>query len=611
MVKAYNMLRKQRINDKIWYCLATGMDQRVFAHSTITDYLHDAGFRFLPDGGVQEFYLRETVTLLNPEKGREEVYIALPLQEAQPLINVICTGAQPDGNTEAQTVDGVEAALRQLYRYFSRFTAAYKSGAIPEAFFRAAMAAPLCLLADEQNDELIILPPLLVLRCVTADSASALRFHYPWVHPDGEQALPADAAAFFLAALSYACIAAMPPFDAAGVPFAGISGNASVQGASLCNTASGQAGSGAEEAFGGIAESVPNNDAVAQLVQNIRDGVYVPIKLRCPFLTDPFANLIDCGLNFEKQPFKSEDALPLFERFCGYRDKTAPLFFNLDGNEAQAVQYSTAPQEAVTIFIEKERKRICRKRFFMHNRGKIAVAAAGCIALIAVTISVMLYIKKPPATDGLSVEAVIQGFYTAVGRLDQITVGAYTKNKAAAEYENLMVHLFVTEKMREAYERKKIYYSPEEFLLLCNAVHAEKKRIEQVKPAVIAALNGGSVYGISQLSIKPAAEQSGFFDVSFYYWIPLFPSEKIDELMNEPEMETAGRNMFPIQILRYCDRVHVTEVKRSFFIDSIESLERSVIVKSSGELLNACLLPPARRPAYAQNLERYNEAAIP
>ena len=488
MLESVSPIILHQINGAAHCCLASGMEPRAFAHSAVTDYLHDACLRIAPDGTVQEFCLNETVTFFNAETGREEVGIVLPLREAQPLIGF----AYPDTGDAAagafcdpQALFRAEAVLRKLYRLFSYLIAAYKQGAVSEAFFRAAVSAPLCLLAEGGSDggaqELIVLSPRLVLRCVTAETAAALRFHYPWVHPDAERTAPDTAALFFLAALSYACIIGAPPFNSAAVPFA------EVDASGLCGTGSTCRG-GLHNENNGAAYTVERNSGVAErLVQNIRDGVYVPVELRCPALLPQFAQLIDCGLavtagqgsakaaehtaaraaghksaDFEKTTGSGNTAanrrtapsLPLTEQLCSYCDESLPLFAGGRQTGVQAQQTDAlkgggqAPaaeaQAALKAFIQTARKRIDRKRFFVRNRVKIAAAAVVCAALIAVTAAIVQYIRKPPETAGMSAETVVYGFYTAVGTLDQTITGAYTKNKAAALYDGLMVHLYVT-----------------------------------------------------------------------------------------------------------------------------------------------------------------------
>ena len=567
------------------------------------------------------------------------------------------------------------------------------------------MSVPLCLLVEGETDggaqALIVLPPRLTLRCVTAQPEAALRFHYPWVHPDGERATLEAAAGFFLAALSYACITGAPPFTSAAVPFAAVN---------------------ADEACG--------SGAAERLVQNIRDGVYVPVALRCPQLLAQCARLIDSGLcsglvggcagvqgqgsgiplwkGYGQNAVSSRvhlertagsdilsdrrAALPLVEQLCRYRDESLPLFAGIqaDGQPAQqqpdvqkagvqdqATPTKTAPtkatltkvaraqaaensaqQAALEAFIQTARKRINRKRFIRRNRGKIAATAVLCAALIAVTAASVVYIRKPPATAGLSAEAVIRGFYTAVGTLDQTITGAYTKHNTGASYDNLMVYLYVTGKTREAYERKKIYYTPQEFFTLCKSVLAadaagsdaagnnamnvppeqERDRAAKLihdKQAVVKLLNGGSVYGISSLTITPAA-QTGWFDVRFYHWLPVFSSEEAEaaadgfeaaaqpfEAQEKPQaqnvqqgQETSAsapdaalseRLVFPVQVLYKHDRVQVISVKGSFFIGAIESVENTLVAASSTALLNDCLAPSARMPDYVTDSEMANE----
>ncbi|EPF27608.1 hypothetical protein HMPREF9195_02360 [Treponema medium ATCC 700293] len=687
MLESVSPIIMHQINGAAYCCLASGMEPRAFAHSAVTDYLHDACLRIAPDGTVQEFYLNETITFFNAEKGREEVGIVLPLREAQPLIGLACldTGDAAAGAfRDSQALLRAEAVLRKLYRLFSCLIAAYKQGTISEAFFRAAMSAPLCLLAEGGTDggaqDFIVLPPRLVLRCVTAETAAALRFHYPWVHPDAERVPLDDAASFFLATLSYACITGAPPFNSAAVPFAAVDGDA------FCA-----------------------NGAVERLVQNIRDGIYVPVEFRCQALRSQFARLINGGLAIAAGQGSAKTAgqhgsvkaaghksiglekaaggdimpncraaplLPLVEQLCSYScggfntptlcvvtkgikadcnhlmrttypdarvgvvdcDESLSLFAGMQAAE------DSAQRAALEAFIQTARKRITRKRFFVRNRVKIAAAAVVCAALIAVTAAIVQYIRKPPETAGMSAEAVIRGFYTAVGTLDQTITGAYTKNKAAALYDGLMVHLYVTGKTREAYERKKIYYTPQEFFNLCesawsvdvvpaadaatgmNAAGSQaasapqeqerernmEARLIRYKKAVIKSLNGGSVYGISGLEIVPAA-QAGWFDVTFYHWMPIFSSEEAEAAAKamEKALEASGsasnaelseRSAFPIQVLYKHDRVQVISIKGSFFIGAIESAESTVAADSSNALLEDCALPPADRPAYLKGL---------
>lgn len=645
MLESVSPIILHQINGAAYCCLASGMEPRAFAHSAVTDYLHDACLRIAPDGTVQEFYLNETVTFFNTEKGREEVGIVLPLREAQPLIDLACldTDAAAGAFRDPQALFRAEAVLRKLYRLFSCLLTAYQHGTVSEDCFRAAMSAPLCLLAEGGIDggaqDLIVLPSRLVLRCVTAETAAALRFHYPWVHPDAERVLLDDAASFFLATLSYACITGAPPFNSAAVPFAAVDGD------DFCA-----------------------NGAAEQLVQNIRDGVYVPVELRCPALRPQFAHLIDDGLSVaagqgsakttgrhgsvEATGHKSiglektaggdimpnrRAALLLVEQLCSHCDESLPLFTGIQADEVPAqhldaqkvcaqeqaalteeaeVQAAedSAQRAALEAFIRTARKRISRKRFVRRNSGKIAAAAVLCAVLIAVTAAAVVHLRKPPETAGMSAEAVIRGFYTAVGTLDQTITGAYTKNKAAALYDGLMVHLYVTGKTREAYERKKIYYTPQEFFNLCESARSfdVDEELIRYKKAVIKSLGGGSVYGISGLEIVPVA-QTGWFDVTFYHWLPIFSSEEaeaaakaMEKALEAPvsasDTEFSERSAFPVQVLYKHDRVQVISVKGSFFIGAIESAESTVTVDSSDALLEDCALPPADRPAYLKGL---------
>lgn len=585
-------------------CLTAGMEPRIFAQSTIIKYLHDTGFRITQDNSVQPFYLSETAAFFNAEKKREEMGIILPFTDVQPLISFAAAPGMDRGS-----------AMRELCRLFNMLLTAYTTGAMSEQVFHAAVAAPLCLLRDMATSDLIILPPRLVQRCTLAEPKTALTYHYPYIHPDGDQAALPNAAYFFLSALLYRCLTATAPFNTAAVPFAGMYDSLfDMQGKKTKKTIEdNQTGEASEPA--------------EQLVQNIRDGVYIPIGFRCPGLVKEVQELINRALLLTNTKQAAQAALSSCEQLCTYRSTAVPLFYTSQTNSTKitAAGMQTAPDnqscrsplptsgtleqptyKQLLSFIHAERKQINRKRFLRKNTGKLIAAATGLIVLLAVAIGVIHVATQPPETAGLSPEAVVHGFYTAVGALDQVQASAYTKNKAGSEYENLLVHLFVTSKMREAYERKKIYYSPHEFHEICTTVHSQQQEqdtghidieTKRYKTAVITALNGGSIYGISQLSISPATDMD-CFDVSFYYWVPLFSSEKTAALIDESDEFITARSFFPLQILRYRDRVHVTAISGNYFISKIEPIERKVIVESSTALIEETMLPLEQQPSY-------------
>ena len=589
-----SMIRLCRIQGAERHCLATGMDSRTFAHSAITDHLRDSGFRISADETVTPLYLNETVSFFNDETAREEIGIALPIRDAAPLIGIAAA--------EYHRLPEAAAAVRTVYRLLNVLVQAVKAGTVSEAVFHGIMAEPLSLLTETDTQDLIVLPPRLTADCVTADARTALLCRHLWVHPDRAQAPLPDAADFLFAALGYACMTAMPPFDTAAEPFG--TAPAASPFAPFGKSIDGKPARSCSDA--------PENSAsvhaetIEQLVQNIRDGAFVPVELRCPAVTGTFAALINGGLTVGATPRRT--APPRYEQLCAYRDETQPIVISgadRPDRDTEPVGLPAADgrlQPELDAFIGKARKRINRKRFLQKHTGKIIAAAAGCVLIVAAALFFAHHIMKPPKTAGLSPEAVIRGFYAAVEALDQETVGAYTKNKAGAEYEGLLVHLFVTGKIREAYERKKIYYTPHAFIGLCETVSATggtEQSPAQLKAAVIATLNGGSVYGISRLTVMPSAD-ADVFDVFFYYWIPLFSSDTTDTLMNETQELSAGRTAFPIQVLRYHDRVRIIEVKNSFFIGAIDPLERSILTESSDAVIEACMVPFEQRPDYAR-----------
>lgn len=640
-IEYYEMAKMQ---GRTYYCLASGMDAHSFAHSAAREYLHDTGLYITPEGKVQEVHLSEIVVLHNAETEKDEIGIVLPVPG-------VCTFLDYIVSTQ-QAVRQREKRLRTVYRLFLYFITAYTCGAVDEHFFRAAVQTPLCFLTDEKKENLIILPPQLVFRCVTAQAKRAFYFHYLWTHPDAAQMPFADTALFFLASLSYAGIMGVPPFNDDAIPFA----------------------------------DTQTHGTIEKLIENIRDGVFIPLKLCAPYLFSEYTYLIDAGLHIDAKKTVPERMM-LVEKLCCYRDDTLPLFvdsqsspiipaamhdesdndtahcaantfFATDGMCTEALCTGTKgagtagmkSSEAATVFafVHTMRRRILRRRFFMRNRSRIIVCTITFCVVMTIATSFVQYLLKPPLTAGMTREAVVHGFYTALADLDPTITGAYTKNNAGAAYDSLILHLYVMGKTREAYERKKIYYTPQEFFSLWRAAllsctkatdtakdksagtvknytdtviedspsgtvkggqkanklhknhpntHTQNARIphalyDAYKEQVVKALHGGSVYGISGLQITPSMQKE-WFDVWFYHWLPIFSEKEMQTVEQSLEgLYTDRRARFPLQIFYKHDKVQIITVKNSFFIGTINPVQSIAVCESSDKVLKCMASAP-------------------
>ena len=567
-------------------CIHTGLSPRSFAQSRLTALMHETGYRIKPDGSALPFTLDTTFCIV--EHDCEWIVLPLPFDDGTPLTahHNGMVAALPDSPVPL-TKKAIEAAHR-ICRLFANLTIAVEKKTIPPAFLYAAAAAgEICFLSG-QGGELLVLPPHLMMCCRNAHTECAA-FYAAQVHPRGQEAAM-KAVAFFLAAMLYRCLSGYQPFFTA-----------------LTHSAS------------GTRSNTPSS--AEAVIQSIQASAFVPFKILCPASSTVLAYTLDAGLRLGAEAAAAEaeclhtnrpphSAESIVQQLCSLggenqfsvSDTAADL---LEDDVPQADELQIYSSNSVRMFIQKQQRKHTCRYFFRKYIGKLAAAAAGIAVVCTVCVLVLMQWYAPPEHAGKPAEEVVRLFYAAINSLEHGQLSNYTQKSAGTLYEKPLLNLFFAATMRETFERKKPYYTPDEFLLLCKNSYANipadsKKELLYQKGT--AALKGGAVYGLSHLTITPVKETdtAACFTVSFYYWLPIFPEETATQLLNSTPEELAAYPLFPLHITFHRDTVYLTHIHDAWYINEIK-IEQRQLEADTGEQLFDYFIEGKELPRYLQS----------
>ena len=121
-------------------------------------------------------------------------------------------------------------------------------------------------------------------------------------------------------------------------------------------------------------------------------------------------------------------------------------------------------------YIFKQSKKIKHKRFLRKNRTSLTVGSLVVILLCIFTTSVINDNKNKPNTLGLSSEEVVYQFYKGINTLDNNLIDSVGPRKVTQDYSNTLSGVFVSGKMREAYEQVPPILSPAQWICARNGL---------------------------------------------------------------------------------------------------------------------------------------------
>jgi hypothetical protein len=247
-----------------------------------------------------------------------------------------------------------------------------------------------------------------------------------------------------------------------------------------------------------------NREDPLLLLQDIREGVFVPPGLAVPGLDEELAELISLALAPVKQkpgaaPRPAPAAIVEALGPPGSRPRdswiTPPA-----GKELAKIRLEREQ------FLKRKNLTVNTRRFLTRNT---AVISGLLIAALVLFLGVRSFIKSQegrPTTIGMAPLEVAETYYGAFGSLDHETMSACVINKAGKGDIEMVINLFVITRVRGAYEAGG----------LNNFISAEDW-IEAGSPET-----DKTVFGVTDLRIRPLGETGGEvqMEASYTLWLP-------------------------------------------------------------------------------------------
>ncbi len=115
-------------------------------------------------------------------------------------------------------------------------------------------------------------------------------------------------------------------------------------------------------------------------------------------------------------------------------------------------------------FIEKKAKQLKKTRFLRKQKSKIIVVSILFLFGCFIGGSIIKSNLSKPTTEGMTPTQVVQTLYTSLNTLDNVTLDSCGTTDAVGNYSNMVATIYVSSKMREAYERTSPFLTPSQWI---------------------------------------------------------------------------------------------------------------------------------------------------
>jgi hypothetical protein len=448
----------------------SGLSDQAFAQAKLAQFINLPGYILEPDGSYRVW------KALGVAEHQGTMVIWGPDFPGERLDRIIVGGI---GDDAGQALDalrrwiGARLALAQILGRAAE-QAATQEAELPKPWPAGALAAV------NGTPSIFFPPERLVRRALEAEGDEAwLQGAESWVHPD----LSGEAGdAFTAAALAYRIFCGVPPF------------------------------------------SNRNADLVRE---DIREGVFSPIRLAAPGLDEALSGLIDGAMASTAQAARSSKgglsgkaAAAAQRAFAGKAPAVGKSSLEALGQRlgapgsARAAAYFRPLNDAERKKIEAEKEQfrkkaaiaIKSKRFLRRNAAILGTAAAVLVIAALIVFSTMRSRAALPTTEGMSPPEVIAAYYGAFASLDHTLMSACVLKKAGSEDISLVTNVFLVNRTRQAYEMTNPTLSAQDWLDAGSP------------PAFVA------VFGVTGLEITGLDEEAGDGEVryraDYTLWMP-------------------------------------------------------------------------------------------
>lgn len=423
-----------------------------------------------------------------------------------------------------------DAAWNRFHQCIAAINRAFLAGTVSaETLTAIAGSGPEAILVAEDG-RILVLPFDLYTRCLAGQGEKhEIENRLLWIHPDYRTLNPSWAFSFMAGTLAYRISSGKPPFNSDGILKA------------------------------------------EELSFNTRNGVFEPLELAVwairPAAAACINSLISTGVA------TGTETLLAF----------GPVYGGILDPAREGVPETAEFVKTKKASEKKRTGRMLRKNFFRRNRTTLTVIGIAAIVVAVFFASWLHDLAGRPSTEGMGTAEIVAGYYAAIESLDQEIPGAYTTRGVKPDYAEFTTNLFVTSKVRQAYEQNTGIISPARLFALRDP-------------------GNFTVYGITGLSVDPVSgdETHAEYEVSFFLWMPF--SEAVS---------SGGEGEVRLSVHRYRDAVSLEYRKDRWMITGIRSLERTPIEGDGGKILKAIADKTADALEWAPTPEEIEKAATP
>jgi hypothetical protein len=299
----------------------------------------------------------------------------------------------------------------------------------------------------------------------------------------------------------------------------------------------------------------PNQD-INVLRQDIREGVFFPLRFASPGLDSKLVALISGAIGFftQNQQKKASTTSDLRQ----LRDFLGP-----PGSEkASAYVHSLSAEEQEKLKLEQARFKkknaltVKTKRFVIRNTTIIAVIVASLLGVGLIVRSVITERSNGPTTKGMTPVKVVETYYKAIGVLDHQQMEACVIGKTGKADIEMVINYFVISKVRQAYEMSGPGVISAQEWIDAGAIPTE-----------------ATVFGVSDLQVEAQDQDETDGEVSFtasyLMWVPETDAPA-DESAGVPTKAANLSRSIPItdeiRLVLHKEAWRITEIKRENLI---------------------------------------------
>lgn len=416
----------------------SGLNEQDFAHSRSGQYMSETGFLCTPEPNAPNAstetarFRIEDFRFTGTRLGKNgTVILCAPSFAGDCLLSLIQNALPAHADSAAGNNAGADSAAAQKKALQAIYAASTAAEYLLKHNKNFVNCGPAGIIVSE-NGSVLFLPPTLFERSMLSRSGNERAFLYgSWIAPISDRGASVR---FTVADCAYAVMSGKRPFEQED-----------------------------EEKRG--EDYLDNNFMpLAYLIASENDK------------TKALLQMLDGALSCKTQYTKSgsQSARPSQSAGSAATSAKVPAFLPPDftdlltaastyGKTDAAANVKKKLDEKRTAFIAQRHKTVKRRRFMRRHGVKLAVAAAA-ILIAAVSAVGIVKSNNRPTTKDMTAMEVVHTFYSALHNLDTLTLDSCGSRAALKNYSNMAATLFVTGKMRQAYENTPSFLTPEQWV---------------------------------------------------------------------------------------------------------------------------------------------------